>query len=49
MVSELGSQPKGRGFEYGLFKILYGNGVKTMPGSIPETLNHGSETENREI
>ena len=43
MVSELGSQPKGHGFD----RILHGNGIKTMPGSIPVTPNPGSE--NRDI
>ena len=49
MVSELGSQLKGRGFESCLFPILHGNGVKVMPGSIPVTRNPGSETEKRKI
>ena len=49
VVSELGSQPQGSGFESRLFQILHGNGVKTMPGSIPIAPNPGSETENKEI
>ena len=38
VVSKLGSQSNGRGFEACLFQILQGNGVKAMPGSIPVTL-----------
>ena len=49
MVSELGSQPQGSGFESRLFQILHGTGVKTMPGSIPIAPSPGSETENKEI
>ena len=49
VVSELGSQPKGCGFESRLFQIIHGNGVKSMPGWIPFTPNPGSETENKEI
>ena len=48
MVSELGSQLKGRGFESSLFQILHGNGVKAMPGSIPVNTQSWF-TENREI
>ncbi len=39
MVSKLNSWLKGRGFESN--PILDGNGVKAMPGSIPEP-NFGS-------
>ena len=42
VVSELGSQSKGRGFESRLFQILHGNGVTAMPGSILIIPNPGS-------
>ena len=35
VVSDLGSQSKGCGFESCLFQILHGNGIIAMPGSIP--------------
>ena len=48
MVSELGSQLKGCGFESPLLQTLHGNGEKAMPGLIPVNTQSWF-TENREI